>query len=67
MSDQRRIDCVAEGLRILSKYEDHVAAEHDIIYAGPAVSIEVSAADAAELERLSWFIDDESETWAVFV
>lgn len=58
---------VAEGLMILAKYdpESHdIAAEHDIIYAGPDPK-RVTPEDAARLKELGWHIEEES--WSRYV
>lgn len=59
----------AEAFAIFAKYEPesiaHVAAEHDIIYAGPEV--EVSPEDKARLEELGWFYDKSLPCWCQYV
>lgn len=57
-----------QGLTLLAKYADNeVAAEHDIIYAGPAYADTVSAEDQKTLEGLGWHIDEGLNAWARFV
>jgi len=65
---------VAEGLQILSKYCDaddcgHIAAEHDILYAGPDDFDPgvMSEEDRARMKELGWHMDDEFDCWARFV
>jgi len=57
----------AEGVTILAKYlapEKYGArAEHDQLWIGGAA--DVSPEDAARLEDLGWFIDEEA--WSCFV
>lgn len=55
-----------EGLAILGKYAPEIAAEHDIIYAGPDAN-EVTPGDKIQLESLGWHIDNNSDSWARFV
>lgn len=63
-----RTEQIIQGLTILSKYSDNeIAAEHDILYAGPAYGDTVSDEDKATLETLGWHIDSGTETWARFV
>lgn len=61
MSQARR---VAEGLWILAKYSDDVAAEHDCIYAGHSMRNEVIMRmhDAERLNELGWRIGD-ADRW----
>jgi hypothetical protein len=60
---------IIAGLTIIAKYTGKgdfpCAAEHDIFYAGPS-DLAMSDEDRAELERLGWFIDKESDSWAAF-
>ena len=73
---------VSEGLTILAKYVEStshaIAAEHDIIYAGPDETLineddeesngsVVSEEDATRLRELGWHIDSETTSWARFV
>lgn len=62
------INKVIEGLQILRKYSNDVCAKYDAIYAGPTASSSdnddlyiprVSEEDAAKLEELDWYIDDD--------
>lgn len=63
-----RYQKIIEGLQILSKYEDsEIAAEHDIIYAGPHDGSKVSSEDFTRLEELGWHIDSDTFVWARFV
>lgn len=66
--EMRKEKCkIAAGLAILSQYEGHcVAAEHDIIYAGPDDNEAIDEEDKVELESLGWFIDDETDSWCHF-
>jgi hypothetical protein len=58
----------AEGLTILMKYVDSdghdLAAEHDVVYFGPALVSDVGKEDNERLHALGWFIKDGS--WAAF-
>jgi len=63
----RIIEKLAEGLRILAKYDSSVAAEHDIVYAGPYIASVVSEADRVQLEAMGWHICSETGSWARFV
>ena len=65
----RTINEVAEGLIILSKYNNSdVCAEHDIIYAGPYDPEEkISQEDRERLDELGWHIDSDATTYARFV
>jgi len=61
---------VAQGLMILSKYvdiKDHcqVAAEHDVIYAGPSKD-EVSKEDLEALDKMGWKPDEEFDCFYHF-
>ncbi len=59
---------IIEGLMILSKYDGaSLASEHDIIYAGPDNVDLVSPEDRSRLEKLSWFVSDDVDSWAHFV
>jgi len=59
---------VIEGLQILDKYEDnYIAAEHDILYAGPSDASKITPEDQAKLDELGWHIDSETDSWARFV
>lgn len=60
---------VIDGLKVLRKYGNgHVAAEHDILMAGPDLKRDdVDADDRAELERAGWFWSEEFDCWARFV
>lgn len=63
-----RSEQIIKGLQILAKYPDNdIAAEHDIIYAGPVRSETISTKDAKELEELGWHIDSETDSWSKFV
>lgn len=57
-----------EGLEILSKYVDPdgyvLQAQRDQIWLGPGSADAVSSEDAARLEDLGWFIDEDS--WSCF-
>jgi len=63
---------VIKGLTVISQYSPRginaqVEAQHDIIYADPAVSREdVSEADATLLEQLGWHWDADGRCWACF-
>jgi hypothetical protein len=56
----------AEAFTVFAKYStssyDHVAGEHDIIYAGPDPSV-VSDEDKATLESLGWHIDTSLDSF----
>lgn len=60
------------GLAIFATYADRdqcavdVAAEHDVIYAGPSAGI-VSAEDRRRLEELGWHLESDGEGFALFV
>ncbi len=60
-----------KGLQILSKYTDDVlyAAEHDIIYSVGVDEIikKLTEADAIELAKLNWIIDEELDCFACYV
>lgn len=60
---------VRKGLEIFEKYGNDVgiAAEHDIIYAGPYDCILVNEEDTKTLASLGWFIDKSCDSWAIFV
>jgi hypothetical protein len=61
-----RIEKLQLGLSVLAKYPGgDVAAEHDIIYAGPSGD-EVAEDDADHLRTLGWHRDSESGGWAFF-
>lgn len=52
--EKMKFECIVEGIRILSKYEEFgnfVQAEHDEIFAGEA---QVNLVDSVELQRLGW-------------
>lgn len=60
-----RIRDVFEGLIILEKYKDSgVAAEHEVIFAGPPGAQDVTPEDSERLKQFGWFIDDENDSWA---
>lgn len=59
----------AEAFTIFAKYTGDfcpIAAEHDIIYAGPDID-KVSEADKNRLIELGWRIDEDTESFARFV
>ena len=59
---------VIEGLIILDKYEENeLAAEHDILFAGPDDTEKITAKDREQLEALGWFIHSDTDSWAHFV
>lgn len=57
------------GLQILQRYNPKasVAAAHEILYAGPGESTEISDVDAKELKELGWFFEEEFNCWARFL
>jgi hypothetical protein len=64
-------DDLIEGLTILKRYvpasEQYTSAEHDIIYVGGGFEkATLSDEDAAKLDALGFFIDEESGSWATF-
>jgi len=62
------INQVLEGLKIFAKYggdEYLVAAEHDVIFAGPWEPL--SEEDNKRLEELGWHFDEYADSWAKFV
>jgi hypothetical protein len=67
------IQKVIQGLTILAKYGDHVAADHDQIWAGPDVSgvlpdeDKITKEDKKQLKKLGWFVDPEAGIWSKFV
>lgn len=62
----RKIEAVVEGLKILITYPGaEINPGHDQIWAGPDAE-DVKKEDAAKLESLKWFIDDETNSWAIF-
>lgn len=76
------ISDVVEGLQIIAKYDrpnsHSMAAEHDVIYAGPYVTFDgqyfqaehgssFSGRDEKRLEELGWHVDSEFGRWARFV
>jgi len=66
-----RISDVAEGLTILSKYDDDgdlcgVRAEHDEILAGVPALGALEEADIARLDELGWTWDSVEECWRRF-
>jgi hypothetical protein len=63
---------VAHGLLILARYGDDsaaVAAEHDVIYAGPVGTkgVGITEEDLRRLEELRWSWDEKQECWYRFV
>jgi hypothetical protein len=57
---------VAEGLNVISNYEDaDIGVDHDIILVGP--SIELTKEDTEKLIALGWFFSSEFSCWAIFV
>ncbi len=59
----------SEAFAIFAQYSqdyDHVAAEHDIIYAGPPLSM-VSEAHKARLEVLGWHEDGDLDCFYHYV
>lgn len=65
---ERGYESWAEAFTIFARYlpnEDwsQVAAEHDIIYAGPSPSV-VSAEDTARLEVLGWSVEHDYECFS---
>ena len=64
----RLIEKIVEGLKILSKYEGHISAEHDIIYAGPDNPKEdMLEKDFERMEQLGWFVDNDIMVFAIYV
>lgn len=67
MADYKKI---VGGLEIIAKYDGdrtYVAAEHDVIFAGPRHPEKVTIEDRKALEKLGWHFDDEVDSWARFV
>jgi hypothetical protein len=64
-----KISDVIEGLQILLKYcnpnSQDIAAEHDVIMAGPDDCAEISEEDRVKLEALGWHEGEFG--WARFV
>ncbi len=58
---------IAEGLKILSRYDDGycVGASHDEIHAGPQAET-ISTEDKAELKRLGWIVDRKNGNYMIF-
>ena len=60
----------AEAFTIFAKYDNaefaSVAAEHDILYAGPDPR-QVSLADRRRLRQLGWYLDKQYECFHKFV
>lgn len=59
------IDDVIAGLIILKKYDNNIAAEHDVIYACPRAGENIPEAD--QLKKLGWFWSEETDSWGYFV
>jgi hypothetical protein len=60
-------DKITRAFAVFAKY-DHtpgVAAEHDLIYAGPDPD-EMSPDDVATVEALGWHREGEYECWGLF-
>ena len=59
---------VIEGLQIIEKYgSQEIDAQHDVIYAGPDKGEKkILSEDAAKLEELGWFFDEEFDCYAIF-
>jgi len=58
---------IAEGMTLLVSYEGSaVAVGHDQLWAGPHAG-RVSDGDAQRLRALGWFLDNETDSWSVFV
>ena len=73
--EPRRDEEIIQGLHLLKKYIPggadspggwHVCAEHDVIYAGPDNSADVSAEDKERLLALNWVEDEGSNRWMIF-
>lgn len=76
--DQKRLDRIVGGLQAMAKLSPtgdvDTAAEHDVIYAGPASSPgdcpEVTKREppelVAELCRLGWHWESDVDSWAIF-
>ena len=63
-----RLNSVSKGLSILDKYPNtDIACEHDILFAGPGDSKNVTGEDRVELESLGWFVSDEYDSWAIWI
>jgi len=57
-----------KGLIILNEYDgNEIAAEHDILFAGPTPAEIVNDYDTQKLEEYGWFIDGGAESWAFWV
>lgn len=58
----------SEAFAIFAKYTEvaDLAAEHDVIYAGPRPSA-VSVEDTERLEQLGWVVSDEFDTFRHYV
>ena len=61
-----RADLIA-GLQIIEKYYpgQFVCADHDIIYGGATDDI-TDQVDRDQLDKLGWFVDDNTGSWAFF-
>ena len=58
---------IIAGLEILEKYDPDgwCDAQHDILYGCP-FDPKISEEDQEALKGLGWFLDEETESWAIF-
>lgn len=67
--DYNRIRDIRIGLEIFERHGGiNAAAEHDIFYAGPKDD-DMACLTPAEISTLTkhgWFVDDETDSWAIF-
>lgn len=68
-----KMEKVAAGLALLAQYQSQdesqgIAAEHDVIYAGPDEAEEVVSQDhQQQLDELGWFVSEEFGCYQIFV
>ena len=61
------IQKVIDGLTILMRHgATHAEGQHDIIFAGPELSTELTDEEKAKMEELGWHFDEETDSWAKF-
>ena len=62
------INNVIAGLQVFAKYggEEHIYAEHDVIYAKPPDGVTLTPEDEKTLKNVGWLFYETLDSWGVF-
>jgi hypothetical protein len=63
-----KLKALSEGLKIFADHhQEDVAVEHDILYGPLESEVELSYEEEKILHQCGWFIDDQYNSWAIFI